>query len=99
MLFRSLDYFDASINRVAAWAVGIRSWERALLTALCTPSEMLKKLQDENKLTELMVRHEEVRMLPWGDIWDEYCTRCGAPKDGEWFGEVEKYEKDVLLKR
>ena len=46
-----------------------------------------------------MVRHEEVRMLPWGDIWDEYCTRCGAPKDGEWFGEVEKYEKDVLLKR
>ena len=98
-VYMALDYFDASINRVAAWAVGIRSWERALLTALCTPSEMLKKLQDENKLTELMVRHEEVRMLPWGDIWDEYCTRCGAPKDGEWFGEVEKYEKDVLLKR
>ena len=98
-VYMALDYFDASVNRVAAWAVGIRSWERALLTALCTPSEMLKKLQDENKLTELMVRHEEVRMLPWGDIWDEYCTRCGAPKDGEWFGEVEKYEKDVLLKR
>lgn len=98
-VYMALDYFDASINRVAAWAVGIRSWERALLTALCTPSEMLKKLQDENKLTELMVRHEEVRMLPWGDIWDEYCARCGAPKDGEWFGEVEKYEKDVLLKR
>ena len=98
-VYMALDYFDASINRVAAWAVGIRSWKRALLTALCTPSEMLKKLQNENKLTELMVRHEEVRMLPWGDIWDEYCTRCGAPKDGEWFGEVEKYEKDVLLKR
>lgn len=98
-VYMALDYFDASINRVAAWAVGIRSWERALLTALCTPFEMLKKLQDENKLTELMVRHEEVRMLPWGDIWDEYCARCGAPKDGEWFGEVEKYEKDVLLKR
>ena len=98
-VYMALDYFDASINRVAAWVVGVRSWQRALLTAMCTPNETLKKLQDENRLTELMVKQEEVKMLPWGDIWDEYCTRCGVAKDGEWFDEVMTYEKDVLLKR
>lgn len=98
-VYMALDYFDASINRVSAWVVGIRSWQRALLTALCTPNETFKKLQDENRLTELMVRQEEAKMLPWGDIWNEYCTRCGVPADGEWFGEIEAYEKDVLLKR
>ncbi|MBE7033750.1 MAG: L-rhamnose isomerase, partial [Ruminococcaceae bacterium] len=98
-VYMALDFFDASINRIASWAVGFRSWQKALLMALCTPNAELKKLQDENRLTELIVMQEEVKTLPFGDIWEEYCTRCGVIADNSWFKEVEKYEKEVLLKR
>ena len=94
----ALDYFDASINRVAAWVVGFRSWQKALLAAMLTPHEMLMKLQNEGKLTELMVRQEEVKMLPLGDVWEEYCSVCGT-SEKDWFLEVEKYEVEVLSKR
>lgn len=95
----ALDYFDASINRVSAWAVGFRSWQKALLSALCTPNDILKKLQDENRMTELMVLQEEIKTYPFGDIWNEYCAQCGVAPDGEWFKEVADYEKEILLKR
>ena len=98
-VYMALDYFDASINRVAAWTVGFRSWQKALLSALCTPNAALKALQDENRLTELFVMHEELKTLPFGAVWDEYCERCGIPAGAKWFEEVEKYEKEVLLKR
>lgn len=98
-VYMALDYFDASINRVAAWTVGFRSWQKALLSALCTPNAALKSLQDENRLTELFVMHEELKTLPFGAVWDEYCERCGIPAGAKWFEEVEKYEKEVLLKR
>lgn len=98
-VYMALDYFDASINRVAAWTVGFRSWQKALLSALCTPNAALKVLQDENRLTELFVMHEELKTLPFGAVWDEYCERCGIPAGAKWFEEVEKYEKEVLLKR
>ena len=97
--YMALDDFDASINRVAAWTVGFRSWQKALLSALCTPNAALKALQDENRLTELFVMHEELKTLPFGAVWDEYCERCGIPAGAKWFEEVEKYEKEVLLKR
>ena len=96
----ALDYFDASINRVAAWTVGFRSFEKALLYALCSPNAMLKDLQDQNRLTELMVMQEAVKMLPLGEIWKEYCRRCGtADQDQDWFAQIETYEKDVLGRR
>lgn len=98
-VYMALDYFDASINRVAAWTIGFRSWQKALLSALCTPNAALKALQDENRLTELFVMHEELKTLPFGAVWDEYCERCGIPAGAKWFEEVEKYEKEVLLKR
>lgn len=98
-VYMALDYFDASINRAAAWTVGFRSWQKALLSALCTPNAALKALQDENRLTELFVMHEELKTLPFGAVWDEYCERCGIPAGAKWFEEVEKYEKEVLLKR
>lgn len=98
-VYMALDYFDASINRVAAWTVGFRSWQKALLSALCTPNAALKALQDENRLTELFVMHEELKTLPFGAVWDEYCESCGIPAGAKWFEEVEKYEKEVLLKR
>ena len=95
----ALDYFDASINRIAAWVVGMRSMQKALLTALCTPNAALKALQDENKLTELLVMQEEMKTLPFFDIWTEYCTRQGIAADKAWYQDVVKYENEVLLKR
>jgi len=62
-------------------------------------NEDMKKLQDTDQFTELMVRQEEMKTLPFGGIWDEYCRRCGAPVDGEWFPVVQKYEQDVQLLR
>ena len=98
-VYMALDFFDASINRISAWTVGFRSWQKAMLSALCTPNEMFKKLQDENKLTELMVRQEAMKTMPFGDVWAEYCRQCGVAEDESWFDEVMKYEKEVLSKR
>ena len=90
----ALDYFDASINRVLALATGFRSWQKALLTALCTPNEMLKELQDTNQLGKLMVMHEAVKMLPIGEIWEEYCLREVVCDDLHFYDEIERYERD-----
>ena len=98
-VYMALDYFDASINRIAAWVIGFRSWQKALLAALCTPNAMLAKLQDENKYTELMVMQEEMKTMPFGDIWAEYCASCGVASDTAWYKEIEAYEAEVLLKR
>lgn len=95
----ALDYFDASINRISAWVVGFRSMQKALLSALCTPNAELKKLQDEGNFTKLMVLQEEVKTLPLGDVWAQYCEECGVAADTAWFDEIMAYEKDVLSKR
>lgn len=94
----ALDYFDASINRISAWAVGFRSWQKALLSALCTPAEDLKKLQDAADWTKVMVRQEAMKMMPFGDVWAEYCRQCGTDDDA-WFEEVLRYEEEILSKR
>ncbi len=93
-----LDYFDASINRVAAWVTGARNMQRALLIAALQPHEQMKKLQDEAKFTDLLVLSEEIKTLPYGAVWEEYLRRQNTP-GSEWFGEVRKYEKEVLSKR
>ncbi len=98
-VYMALDYFDSSINRVSAWAMGFRSWQKALLAALCTPNGRLKELQDQAGFTELMVEQEAAKLLPLGDIWDEYCRRQGVPEDRDFFARVKKYEAEVLLKR
>lgn len=93
----ALDYFDASINRISAWTVGFRNVQKALLMALCMPD--LTDMQNEGNWTELMVCQEELKTMPFGEIWTEYCRVCGAPADGEWFDDVKKYEAEVLSKR
>ena len=95
----ALDYFDASINRIAAWTVGVRNIQKALLYALVTPNDALKQLQDEGDFTTLLVRQEEMKTLPFGEVWGAYCEKAGVPKDGEWLEEVRRYERDVLTKR
>ncbi len=95
----ALDYFDASINRVAAWTAGFRNVEKALLYALLTPHADLKALQDQGKFTQLLVQQEELKTLPFGEVWKEYCLSCGVPADGQWMKVVENYENSVLRKR
>lgn len=94
-----LDYFDASINRVAAWVTGQRSMEKALLGALLTPYSYLKALQDEGDFSRLMALNEELKLLPIGDVWAEYCRRCCVPAGIEWFKRVREYEDRVLRNR
>jgi len=99
-VYMALDYFDASINRISAWTTGFRSWQKALLFALCTPNEKLKELQDKNDFSRLMIMQEKMKTMPFSDIWEKYCEVCGVEADEEkWYKEIEKYEKDVLLKR
>ncbi len=95
----ALDFFDASINRIAAWTIGMRSLQKALLCALLSPMDKLKELQNDNKMTELMVMQEELKSYPFSDVWDYYCETEGVGYKEEWYDEVEKYEADVLSKR
>ena len=94
-----LDFFDASINRVAAWVVGTRNMQKALLIALLTPWKELKGYQDHADFTDLMVKQETVKTYPFGAVWEEFCARNHVPEDNEWLSMVKKYEQDVLLKR
>ena len=93
-----LDYFDASINRISAWVVGERNMQKALLFALLQPNERLKAMQEEGNFTEQMMLQEELKMLPYGDVWEEYLARNGFA-GSDWFQSVRAYEKDVLAKR
>ena len=93
------DYFDASINRIAAWVIGMRSVQKSLLNALLLPNEKLKNLQNNLEFTELMMLQEELKLYPMGDVWNEFCARAGMVGDESWFKAVKDYETDVLSKR
>lgn len=95
----ALDFFDASINRISAWVVGMRNMQKALLNALLLPSGRMTGLQNERKFTELMMVSEEMKTYPLGDIWDYFCELNGVPVKEAWFEEVKRYEADVLSKR
>lgn len=90
------DYFDASINRISAWVTGMRSVSKALLFALLQPNKELKALQDNGNFTELMVRMEELKTAPFGDVWAEFLSREGVEED--YMTKVKEYEK-VLVNR
>jgi len=94
-----LDFFDASINRVAAWTIGVRNTLRALLTGLLEPTEKLRLAELEGDYTSRLALQEEVKTFPIGAVWDEYCKRQNTPVGPSWLGEVQQYEKDVLAKR
>lgn len=98
-VFIALDYFDASINRIAAWCTGFRNLQKALLFAMLQPNEMLQKMQDEGNFTDLLVWQEELKSYPFGDVWEEYCRVCGKPAGTDWLDTIKKYENDVLSKR
>ena len=94
-----LDFFDASINRIAAWAIGTRNALKALLAALLEPSERLQQLEREGDLTARLALMEEQKTMPLGAVWNYYCQSVGAPVGGEWLEKVRQYESSDLSHR
>jgi L-rhamnose isomerase len=98
-VFAGTDYFDASINRIAAWVLGMRSFQKAMLLALLTPHDAFRARQDEERFTELFARQEALKTMPFGDVWEAFCEKTGVPGEDKWFEEVLAYEREVLSKR
>jgi L-rhamnose isomerase len=94
-----LDFFDASINRIAAWTIGMRNMLRALCCALLEPVDKLKQLEAEGDFTSRLALMEEAKTLPFGAVWDYHCLKMGAPVGEAWLAEVKQYEEQVLSKR
>lgn len=94
-----LDFFDATINRLAAWVVGSRSTLKALLLALLSPINDLKKAELDGNYTMRLALTEELKSYPFGAVWDYYCQESGVPVGAEWLTEIVSYEKDVLINR
>lgn len=95
----ALDFFDAGINRIAAWVIGMRNMQKALLGALLTPNKELALLQEQRRFTELLALQEEYKTYPLGDVWNYFCMENHVPEKEDWLAEVKRYEEDVLLKR
>ena len=94
-----LDFFDASINRVAAWVIGVRNMQKALLTALLTPWDKLRAMQDDGNFTGLLAWEEEMKLCPVGDVWNEFCQRHQVARGMDWLKEVRSYEEKILPER
>ena len=94
-----LDFFDASINRIAAWVIGARTAKKALLLGLLRPLDKLRDAENAGDYTARLALMEDSKSLPWGAVWDEYCRRNQTPADGEWLSAVHDYESRVLSKR
>ncbi|UOQ93349.1 L-rhamnose isomerase [Halobacillus shinanisalinarum] len=94
-----LDFFDASINRVAAWTIGTRNMIKALLYGLLLPNDHLKELQETGNFTDRLALMEEFKTYPFGAIWDYYCEEMDVPVKETWLNDVRQYEEEVLSKR
>jgi L-rhamnose isomerase len=94
-----LDYFDASINRIAAWVLGVRATQQAFLQALLEPGGQLGHLEESGDFTGRLALLEQAKQLPWGAVWSEFCQRSGVSPGWEWLEVVRRYERDVLSHR
>jgi L-rhamnose isomerase len=94
-----LDFFDASINRVAAWVIGTRNMIKALLEALVEPTRLLRDAEAAGDYTSRLALQEEIKTLPFGPVWDQYCEISGVPISNAWIAEIKHYERDVLTAR
>lgn len=94
-----LDFFDASINRVAAWVIGTRNTIKALLRAMLEPAEALRQAELAGDYTTRLALSEEFKTYPFGAVWDYYCEKMGVPVREQWLADVKAYEQEVLLKR
>jgi L-rhamnose isomerase len=94
-----LDFFDASINRIAAWVIGTRNAKKALLRALLEPLDQLRKAENEGDYTLRLALLEEQKSLPWQAVWETYCLRNDVPADAGWITDVRRYEQQILSQR
>jgi L-rhamnose isomerase len=94
-----LDFFDASINRIAAWVIGTRNAQKSLLAALLEPIAQLRDAENSGDYATRLALLEEAKTLPLGAVWDEFCERNGTPVGPAWIKEVKAYEASVLSKR
>ncbi len=94
-----LDYFDATVNRVAAWVIGIRAMRKALLDAMLEPIDLLRQSEQAGDLTTRLALQETSKALPTGAVWDYYCLTRNTPPAANWLADVKTYERDVLAKR
>lgn len=94
-----LDFFDATINRIAAWVVGTRNTQKALLKAMLEPTEDLKAIELDFDYTKRIVLTEELKDFPYADVWNYFCALNNVPVGMDWYEEVKNYEKDVLALR
>lgn len=94
-----LDFFDASINRIAAWVIGTRSALKGLLVALLEPGATLRRQETDGDYTGRLATFEQLKTLPWGLVWDEFCRRQDTPAEGAWLAEARAYESKVLSAR
>ena len=94
-----LDFFDASINRIAAWVIGTRNAQKALLKALLEPAAMLKAAEEQFDYTTRLGLIEEAHALPWTAVWDYYCEQNEVPVGFDWINDVKDYEATVLEAR
>lgn len=94
-----LDFFDGSINRIAAWTIGMRAMQKALLLSLLEPTDKLKELENEGDFTSRLALMEEYKAYPFGAVWDYFCETNGVPVGTDWLDESKTYEKEILSKR
>ncbi len=95
----TLDYFDASINRIGAWVIGARTTMKALLIAMLQPHAKLLEYEENEQNFQRLAILEEIKAMPWGAVWNEYCKRMNVHRDLDWIQDIEAYELDVLSKR
>jgi L-rhamnose isomerase len=98
-VYLATDFFDASINRIGAWVVGLRSLQKALLFAMLEPIDKLKELEAEGRGAEKLALMEESKTLPHFAIWDYFCLKSEVPVGADWLNEIQSYEKEVLSAR
>lgn len=98
-VFVALDFFDASINRIAAYVIGARATRQAILLGLLDPSKQLRSAENANRGHERLALMEQAKAMPWGAVWDELCTRAGVPPRAEWLDDVARYEATVFKTR
>lgn len=98
-VYYALDFFDASINRITAWVTGTRAALKSMMIALLEPTELLVAEEDKGNYGNRLALMEEFKALPFGAVWDKYCSDMGVPAGAEWLEEVKKYETDILSKR
>ncbi|MBC8481773.1 MAG: L-rhamnose isomerase [Planctomycetes bacterium] len=94
-----LDFFDASINRIAAWTIGMRNMIKALLIAMLEPTAKLKQAEAESDFTTRLVMLEELKTMPFAAVWDYYCLKSDVPVSVDWLTKVKDYEAKILSKR